>query len=92
MALSETERLTDLLRKMLSFSKPQEEVRQSTDINTIIDEILVLVGKQLQENSIRVTSSLSAGLGKVYASKNQLRQVILNLISMPGIQCRMAEP
>ncbi|MBW1767223.1 MAG: PAS domain S-box protein [Deltaproteobacteria bacterium] len=81
MALSETERLTDLLRKMLSFSKPDEEERQPTDINTILDEILLLVGKQLQENSIRISSSLTDGINMVLASKNQLRQVFLNMIA-----------
>jgi two-component system NtrC family sensor kinase len=81
MALSETERLTELLRKMLSFSKPDEEEKQPTDINTILDEILLLVGKQLQENSIRISSHLADNLGKVYASRNQLRQVFLNMIS-----------
>jgi two-component system NtrC family sensor kinase len=81
MALSETERLTDLLRKMLSFSKPDEEKKQPTDINTILDEILLLVGKQLQENSIRISSSLADDQLMVYASRNQLRQVFLNMIS-----------
>jgi len=81
MALSETVRLTELLRKMLSFSKPDEEEKQPTDINTILDEILLLVRKQLQENSIRISSSFADDLGKVYASRNQLRQVFLNMIS-----------
>jgi two-component system NtrC family sensor kinase len=81
MALSETERLTELLRKMLSFSKPDEEEKQPTDINTILDEILLLVGKQLQENSIRISSHLADNLGKIHASRNQLRQVFLNMIS-----------
>ena len=81
MALSETVRLTELLRKMLSFSKPDEEERQPTDINTILDEILLLVRKQLQENSVRISSSFADDLGKVYASRNQLRQVFLNMIS-----------
>jgi PAS domain S-box-containing protein len=81
MALSETVRLTDLLKKMLSFSKPDEEAKQPVDINVILDEILLLVRKQLQENSIRISTSLEAGLEKVYASKNQLRQVFLNMIS-----------
>jgi len=81
MALSETERLTELLRKMLSFSKPDEEERQPTDINTILDEILLLVGKQLRENSIRISSSFADDLGEVYASRNQLRQVFLNMIN-----------
>ena len=81
MALSETVRLTELLRKMLRFSKPDEEEKQSTDVNTILDEILLLVGKQLHENSIRVSTSFGDDLRKVYASRNQLRQVFLNMIA-----------
>jgi PAS domain S-box-containing protein len=81
MALSETVRLTELLKKMLSFSKPDEEEKQPVDINVILDEILLLVRKQLQENSVRISASLEEGMGKVYASKNQLRQVFLNMIS-----------
>jgi two-component system NtrC family sensor kinase len=80
MALSETLRLTDMLRKMLSFSKPDEEEKQPTDVNTIMDEILLLVDKQLRENSIRLTAAFAPDLGLVRASKNQLRQVFLNMI------------
>jgi PAS domain S-box-containing protein len=81
MALSETVRLTDLLRKMLSFSKPDQEERQVSDVNTIIDEILLLYEKQLRENNIKLVVQYSEHVGKVYASKNQLRQVFLNMIS-----------
>ncbi|MCD6297088.1 MAG: PAS domain S-box protein, partial [Deltaproteobacteria bacterium] len=81
MALSETMRLTEMLRKMLSFSKPDEEEKQPTDINTIVDEILLLHEKQLQERSIRISSNFDKGLGEVHASKNQLRQVFLNMIA-----------
>jgi len=81
MALSETVRLSELLRKMLSFSKPDEEVRQPSDINTILDEILLLHEKQLRERSINISSSFKEGIGEVYASKNQLRQVFLNMIA-----------
>jgi two-component system NtrC family sensor kinase len=81
MALSETVRLTDLLRKMLSFSKPDEEQKQPVDVNVILDEILLLVRKQLHENSIKISTSFEEDLAKVYASKNQLRQVFLNMIS-----------
>jgi len=81
MALSETVRLTELLRKMLRFSKPDEEEKQATDVNVILDEILLLVGKQLQENSIRISTNFADNVEKVYASRNQLRQVFLNMIS-----------
>jgi len=81
MALSETVRLAELLRKMLRFSKPDEEKKQVTDVNVILDEILLLVGKQLQENSIRISTNFTDNLEKVYASRNQLRQVFLNMIA-----------
>ena len=81
MALSETVRLSELLRKMLSFSKPEEEERQPTDINSLLDEILLLHEKQLRENDIRIAPFLNEGLKKVYASKNQMRQVFLNMIA-----------
>ena len=58
MALSETVRLTDLLRKMLSFSKPDEEQKQPVDVNVVLDEILLLVRKQLHENSIKISTVL----------------------------------
>jgi signal transduction histidine kinase len=73
--------LTELLRKMLSFSRPEDEERQLTDVNTILDEILLLVRKQLMEHSIRISSSFADDLAKVYASRSQLRQVFLNVIS-----------
>jgi len=81
MALSETVRLSEMLRKMLSFSKPDEEEKQPTHLNTTLDEILLLHEKQLREHSIRISSSLAEDLGMVKASKNQLRQVFLNIIS-----------
>jgi PAS domain S-box-containing protein len=89
MALSETVRLSDLLRKMLSFSKPDQEERHPVDINSVLDEILLLHEKQLRENDINVVVTFAEGLGLVKASKNQLRQVFLNMVAnardaMPG--------
>lgn len=89
MALSETVRLSDLLRKMLSFSKPDQEERHSVDLNSVIDEILLLHERQLREIDIHIALTLTEGLNLVNASKNQLRQVFLNMVAnardaMPG--------
>ncbi len=81
MSLSECARLADMLRKMLSFSKPDQEEKDATDMNTIIEEMIILHEKMLQENSIKVQSELTEDLPNVYVSKNQMRQVILNMIS-----------
>jgi two-component system NtrC family sensor kinase len=81
MALSETIRLSDLLRKMLSFSKPDQEERHPVDLNSVLDEILLLHEKQLKENDINIEVSFVEGLSLVIASKNQLRQVFLNMVA-----------
>jgi PAS domain S-box-containing protein len=84
MALSEIVRLSELLRKMLTFSKPDQKEKQPVDINTLLDEMLLLHEKQFRENDILISMELSNGLDKVYASKNQLRQVFLNIFKNAG--------
>jgi two-component system NtrC family sensor kinase len=81
MALSETVRLSDMLRKMLSFSKPDQQEKQAVDLNMALDEILLLHEKQLQENDIKTKTSFNERLPKINASKDQLRQVFLNLVA-----------
>lgn len=89
MSLSEIVRLADMLKKMLSFSKPEQELKKQVDVNTILDEILMLHAKQLQENDVKIKTDFFEGLNEVIASTNQLRQVFLNMVSnardaMPG--------
>jgi two-component system NtrC family sensor kinase len=81
MALSETVRLSDMLRKMLSFSKPDQQEKQAVDLNMVLDEILLLHEKQLQENDIKIKISFTEGIPQIKASKDQLRQVFLNLVA-----------
>jgi PAS domain S-box-containing protein len=81
MSLSEIVRLADMLRKMLSFSKPEQEIKKPVDLNVIADEILLLHEKQLQEHSIKIKTDFYKDLGQVHASTNQLRQVFLNMVS-----------
>jgi len=81
MSLSETERLSEMLRNMLSFSKPQEEQRREIDINELMENIMLFFEKQLWESNIEVKTSLNRKLSRILASPNQLRQVILNIIT-----------
>ncbi|MBW2219790.1 MAG: PAS domain S-box protein [Deltaproteobacteria bacterium] len=81
MSLSEIIRLADMLKKMLSFSRPEQEIKKPVNLNTILDEILLLYAKQFQENDIKIKTDFLEGLDEVIASTNQLRQVFLNMIS-----------
>jgi PAS domain S-box-containing protein len=81
MSLSEIMRLAEMLKKMLSFSKPDQEIRAELDINTVLDELLLLYEKRFRENSIKLELDLMKNPGKIFASKDQLRQVFINMFS-----------
>jgi two-component system NtrC family sensor kinase len=80
MSLEETKRITELLRKMLNFSKPDKEEKRPTDVNTMLQELAIFLARQLRDHNITVEMELNSELPEIMASPNQLRQVFLNLI------------
>lgn len=80
LSLSETGRLSEMLRSMLSFSKPEEEKRMPVKLNELIEGILLVMEKQMREANVRVTTSFSGEIPEIMASTNQIRQVMLNMI------------
>jgi PAS domain S-box-containing protein len=81
LSLTETVRLADMLKKMISFSRPDQEAKANININTVLEEIMLLYEKKFKENSIKYNASLTQITGIVHASKGQLRQVFLNMFS-----------
>jgi len=80
LSLSETQRLAEMLRNMLSFSKPEEEKRRPVKINELVEGILLVMEKQMRESNIKVETYFDQTLPEVMASTNQMRQVMLNLL------------
>ncbi len=80
LSLSETQRLAEMLRNMLSFSKPEEEKKRPIKINELVEGILLVMEKQMKESNIKVETYFEETLPEVMASTNQMRQVILNLL------------
>jgi signal transduction histidine kinase len=63
------------------------------DVDTVIEEVLVLARGELQQHRIEVRTELDAGLPPVLGDRMQLQQVLLNLIinaiqSMSGVHDR----
>jgi two-component system NtrC family sensor kinase len=79
LSLSEIQRLSEMLRNMLSFSKPEEEKRKSVKIDELIEGILLVMEKQMREANIKVETSFGGEIPEVLASTNQMRQVFLNI-------------
>jgi len=80
LSLSEIQRLSEMLRNMLSFSKPEEEKRKPVKMNELVEGILLMMEKQMRESNITVETDFSGEIPEVMASTNQMRQVILNMI------------
>jgi PAS domain S-box-containing protein len=81
MSLSETERVSEMLSSMLSFSKPKEEERRDVDINKLLENIMLFFEKQLWESNIEIKTNFDPDLQHIQASPNQITQVILNIIA-----------
>jgi len=79
LSLSETQRLAEMLRNMLSFSKPEEEKRRPVKINELVEGILLVMEKQMKEANIKMETHFDDGIPEVMASTNQMRQVLLNM-------------
>jgi two-component system NtrC family sensor kinase len=79
LSLSEIQRLSEMLRNMLSFSKPEEEARKRISLNELLEGILLMMERQMRESNIRVVLDLDHQIPEVMASTNQMRQVMLNL-------------
>jgi PAS domain S-box-containing protein len=80
LSLSETQRLAEMLRSMLSFSKPEEEKRRPVKINELVEGILLVMEKQMKEANIKMETHFDDGIPEVMASTNQMRQVMLNML------------
>jgi signal transduction histidine kinase len=86
-------RATDVLRSIRSLVQKAEPRVARLDIDTVIEEVLVLARGELQQHRIAVWTELDAGLPQVLGDRLQLQQVLLNLIinaiqSMSGVHDR----
>jgi len=75
---SETERVARIVRQMLGLYRTTQQVG-SVDVNSVIEDTLLLFSRQLQQVSIQVKTRL-ATLPQAVGSGDQLRQVLSNLV------------
>ena len=72
-------RASGIARKLLTFTRDQEQQKQPVNLNQIITESVDLVRSGLTD-IIEIKLSLHSGLRAVMADATQLQQVIMNLI------------
>lgn len=77
-AVSHTSRI---IGGLLDFSRRADPVFKPSDINSIIDQSLVLVGHQVERKKIQLVRENDANLPQIYADSSQIVQVLINLIN-----------
>lgn len=80
MAISETDRIAKLTRRLNKFFSPTREGKSPVQINLILEEIILLIQKELDDRSIRLKIHYKDTLPEVSAVPDQIKQVALNLL------------
>jgi signal transduction histidine kinase len=73
-------RIERLTREILDYAKPMEPFLKEEDLNEIVESCLYTLRIRPSHELVVVETDLSHGLPKVFADRQQLKQVLLNLL------------
>lgn len=77
----ETERIKEIVKNLLDFSKPKEANLKKAEINAVIQKTFRIIKNMLDVSNIETNLSLGAGLPAVFIDEHQLQQVLVNLVT-----------
>ncbi|MCF6239886.1 MAG: ATP-binding protein [Bacteroidales bacterium] len=78
---TETRRISRIVNNLLVFARQSKIEVVKFDINDLIEQILILNANLLKINKVRVIENLEKNLPLISGSEDQIKQVIMNLIS-----------
>ncbi|WP_022793036.1 GAF domain-containing sensor histidine kinase [Marinococcus halotolerans] len=73
-------RCQTIVQNLLSFSRPEKEESIECDMNVAVEDVLSLIGFQIEKENIVIEKHYSSSLPLVKASSHQVGQVIINLL------------
>ncbi|MBI4401049.1 MAG: PAS domain S-box protein [Nitrospirae bacterium] len=73
-------RVQRIVRQLLDFSQQHEPELTSTDINTIVERVLVLTNHAFVANHIRLEKQLQPNLPMLLVDRHMMEQVLMNLV------------
>ena len=80
LVLREAQRARGVVRRLLDFARQSESAHVRSDINEIIMDGLALVNHLLRMSGVQLYTDLGKDLPWISVDRNQIKQVILNLI------------
>lgn len=80
LALKEVDRICGLVNDLLSFARPSTPRVSPEDVNEIVDNIARLLETEAKEKDVRIHLRPAVGLPKIFIDKEQIKQVLMNVI------------
>jgi PAS domain S-box-containing protein len=75
------QRVARIAQGLLSFARQSPGQRGPVDLNHLVEETLLFMGKQVGKGGIAVRRALTPGLPLVWGDENALQQVVVNLLT-----------
>jgi PAS domain S-box-containing protein len=92
MAISESERMKDLIRNLQDFNRPSSGLRSCMDLHGCLDSLLLFQKSDLKNKCIEIERDYAADLPPVLAVADQIKQVLLNLLANAADACQRGHP
>jgi PAS domain S-box-containing protein len=83
--IKEGNRAAEVIRRVRALAKNAEPQKEPLDINSVVNEIIAVVQRELATHHVRLRMELAPALPVVLADRVQLQQVIINLV-MNGVE------
>jgi len=77
---SEAERVATIVKKLLTFSRQQQEQYSQASMTEVLDSVLSLSAKKIEKSLIELRLNIPESLPRIRCRGEQLQQVIMNLI------------
>ena len=77
----DTERISDIVKSLLSFARPDSGTRKRTAVRSLVGDSLRLTRKHLEKNNIRIEVREEDDIPEVMVSPQRIEQVIINIIT-----------
>lgn len=78
--VNETIRCREIVKRLLDFARQTKPQKTSTNINSLIDNIVLLVRNQTSFRNVNIERVLSENIPEIMADKDQIQQVFINFV------------
>lgn len=79
--VTQIERITKVMNQLLVFARRKQPDRQVVDLGEIAEDSLEMFQERMTHNRITVEKGIEGNLPSIYADRDQLVQVLINLVT-----------